>query len=247
MQLGWSTSPDAPPVDQLLRLDGTIAVVTGAGRGIGAAIADRFTEAGATVVRHTRAVADLRSEEGIVSFLRSVHAEHGRIDTLINNAADQSLGSVASLTSEAWNDLLASNLVAPSLLMREFATICRADENRGSVVNVSSVEAFAMGQGHVHYGASKAALLHLTRAAAREFAPDGIRVNAVCPGLIWADGIDEGFPHGVARWKDHSPMQRLGAASDVADAVLFLASRASRWITGTHLVVDGGLAGGWEW
>jgi NAD(P)-dependent dehydrogenase (short-subunit alcohol dehydrogenase family) len=245
--LGWSPNPTVPPVDQLLRLDGTVAVVTGAAKGIGAAIAARLVEAGATVVAHDRLMADLRSEPAIVAFVRSVEAMHGRIDLLVNNAADQSLGSVASLGATEWNDLLASNLVAPSILMREFAAACRAAGRGGAVVNVSSVEAFAMGQGHVHYGASKAALLHLTRAAAREFAIDGLRVNAVCPGLIWSPGIEEGWPQGVARWLDHAPMKRLGQATDVADAVLFLGSRAARFITGATLTVDGGLTGGWEW
>jgi NAD(P)-dependent dehydrogenase (short-subunit alcohol dehydrogenase family) len=245
--LGWSPTPDVPSVDDLMRLDGTVAVVTGAAKGLGAAIATRLAEAGATVVAHDRSMADLRSEPAVVAFIRSVVAEHGRLDLLVNNAADQSLGSVASLTATEWSDLLASNLIAPSISTREFAAACRRAGRGGAVVNVSSVEAFAMGQGHVHYGASKAALLHLTRAAAREFAVDGLRVNAVCPGLIWAAGIDEGFPQGVARWLDHAPMKRLGDATDVADAVLFLGSRAARFITGASLTVDGGLTGGWEW
>jgi NAD(P)-dependent dehydrogenase (short-subunit alcohol dehydrogenase family) len=247
VDLGWSPTPDVPTVDGLLRLDGTVALVTGARKGIGAAIAARLTEAGAAVVSHDRSMADLRSEPAIVELVGSVIAQHGRLDLLVNNAADQALGSVTSLGADEWSDLLASNLVAPSLLMREFAATCRAVGRGGAIVNLSSVEAFAMGQGHVHYGASKAALLHLTRAAAREFAVDGIRVNAVCPGLIWSPGIDEGFPQGVARWLDHAPMKRLGQATDVADAVLFLGSRAARFITGASLTVDGGLTGGWEW
>lgn len=247
MNLGWSTSTDAPPVDELLRLDGSVAVVTGAAGGIGAAIATRLAEAGAIVVAHARAAADLRSEEAIVAFMAEAQAQHGRIDILVNNAADQSLGTVESLSAEQWQDLLASNLVAPSILTREFAAGCRAGGHGGAIVNISSVEAFVLGQGHVHYGASKAALLQLTRASARELAPLGVRVNAVCPGLVWAPGIEEGFADGVARWLDQAPIQRLGQGTDIADAVLFLVSRGARWITGTHLVVDGGLVGGWHW
>lgn len=247
MNLGWSTSTDAPPVDELLKLDGAVAVVTGAAGGIGAAIATRLAEAGAIVVAHDRAAADLRSEDAIVAFMAGARAEHGRIDILVNNAADQALGTVESLSAEQWQDLLASNLVAPSILTREFAAGCRSGGHGGAIVNISSVEAFALGQGHVHYGASKVALLQLTRASAREFTQLGVRVNAVCPGLIWAPGIEEGFPDGVARWLEQAPIQRLGQGSDIADAVLFLVSRAARWITGTHLVVDGGLVGGWQW
>jgi NAD(P)-dependent dehydrogenase (short-subunit alcohol dehydrogenase family) len=247
VDLGCSSSPSTPPVDELLRLDGAVALVTGSAGGLGTAITKRLREAGAVVVAHTRALADLRDEAAIVELVRSIVAEHGRLDVLVNNAADQSLGSVASLKAADWNDLLASNLVAPSLLMREFVAACEAGGHGGAVVNISSVEAFAMGQGHVHYGASKAALLHLTRGAAREFAHLGVRVNAVCPGLIWAPGIDEGFPQGVSRWLENAPIKRLGDGTDVADAVLFLASRAARWITGTHLTVDGGLTGTWQW
>ena len=247
MDLGCSSTPSVPPVHDLLRLDGAVALVTGSAGGLGSAIADRLQEAGAVVVAHNRAMADLRDEAAVVSLMHSIVTDHGRLDVLVNNAADQSLGSVASLDSAAWNDLLASNLVAPSILMREFAAACEAGSHGGAVVNISSVEAFAMGQGHVHYGASKAALLHLTRGAAREFAHLGVRVNAVCPGLIWAAGINEGFPQGVARWLENAPIKRLGDATDVADAVLFLTSRAARWITGTHLTVDGGLTGSWQW
>ncbi len=247
MDLGWSAAPDTLSVANVLRLDGAVALVTGATKGIGAAIVDRLREAGATVVAHDRAMADLRDEDDLVAFVRSLHETHGRLDVLVNNAADQALGAVSTLDASQWRDLLDTNLVAPSLLMREFAALCTRGGHGGSIVNVSSIEAFAMGQGHAHYGASKAALLHLTRGAAREFASLGIRVNAVCPGLIWSPGIDEGFPQGVARWIEHAPIKRLGQAADIADAVLFLASRASRWITGAHLTVDGGLTGGWEW
>src|SRR5690606_37907428 len=94
---------------------------------------------------------------------------------------------------------------------------------------------------HGPYATSRAALLMFTKAAALEFGAYGIRVNSVCPGLIHRDGIEEGWPEGVARWQNAAPLKRLGRPEDIADACLFLASDAARWITGADLVVDGGV------
>ena len=94
---------------------------------------------------------------------------------------------------------------------------------------------------HSHYIAAKAGVVMYTKAAAREFGPRNIRVNVVSPGLIWKEGLDEAWPDGVTRYRRAAPLGRLGAAMDVADAVLFLASDASRWITGAELIVDGGV------
>jgi len=111
----------------------------------------------------------------------------------------------------------------------------------GAVVNVASIEAERPAPQHSHYNAAKAGVLMHTRAAAFELAPLGIRVNAVSPGLIWRAGLEQQWPDGVARWKEAAPLRRLGRAEDVADACLFLASPAARWITGVNLPVDGGV------
>jgi len=95
--------------------------------------------------------------------------------------------------------------------------------------------------GHSHYAAAKAAVIAHTRAAAQELAPHGIRVNAVSPGLIWKEGIEQAWPDGVRRWHGRAPLERMGMPEDVADACLFLASPGARWITGVNLVVDGGV------
>jgi NAD(P)-dependent dehydrogenase (short-subunit alcohol dehydrogenase family) len=112
---------------------------------------------------------------------------------------------------------------------------------QGAIVNIASIEAESPEPDHSHYDAAKAGVLMHTRSAAFELAPHGIRVNAVSPGLIWQPGIEESWPEGVARWQAAAPLQRMGFSEDVADACLFLASPAARWITGVNLRVDGGV------
>ena len=111
----------------------------------------------------------------------------------------------------------------------------------GAIVNIASIEGLQPADGHSHYAASKAAVLMHTRAAALELGRHGIRVNAVAPGLIERVDLAADWPDGVRRWQSACPLGRLGQPDDVADAVLFLASDAARWITGATLVVDGGM------
>ena len=116
------------------------------------------------------------------------------------------------------------------------------DEDRlGAIVNIASIEAQNPAVAHSHYDAAKSGIVMYTRAAAQELGRQGIRVNAVSPGLIWRDGLDTDWPDGVARYLRAAPLSRLGRPDDVADACLFLASSGARWITGANLVVDGGV------
>ena len=250
----------APPVDGLLRLDGRRCLVTGSSRGIGAAIARRLAEAGSKVVVHAseesdalRALAeelrhggdgpamacadlgDAKQRDGLV---KAVSLEHGPIDVLVNNAAIQPVAPLAGLNADEVDRMLAVNLAAPLLLTRDFA---RQAKSGGSVVNVSSIEAMVPAAGHSHYAAAKAGLSHMTRAAALELGGMGVRVNAVCPGLVDRPGLAEDWPDGVARWLEKAPLGRLAGPVDVADAVLFFAGDASRFVTGACLTVDGGM------
>ena len=250
------------PVSRLLDLRGRVALVTGAGAGIGAAIAARLAEAGASVMVHYHANADgaaavvdaitrrggravhhggdLTSPDAARRLVAATVAHCGAIDILVNNAGIYPLGAIADMAPDAWHAVVSANLTTTHFMTQAFSAA--ADEERGgAIVNIASIEASNVAPMHSHYVAAKAGVVMYTKAAAREFGPRNIRVNAVSPGLIWKDGLDEDWPDGVARYRRAAPLGRLGAAADVADAVLFLASDGARWITGAELVVDGGV------
>jgi 3-oxoacyl-[acyl-carrier protein] reductase len=117
----------------------------------------------------------------------------------------------------------------------------RAGESGGSIIHIASIEAHHPTDVHGHYATSKAALVMHARAAALAYGGDGIRVNSISPGLIARPGLEEDWPDGVERWRRAAPLTRLGTPEDVGDACVFLCSDLSRWITGTDLVVDGGV------
>ena len=255
----------APPVDALLSLAGRTALVTGASGGIGAGIARRLAEAGAHVVLHchtNRATADRLADE-----LRAVHAgvggdvvqgdvlgdaerlvdeagafgASGVVDVLVNNAAVQPVGPLGLLTADDVTALLRTNVGGVAEMTRMVAARLVAARRPGAIVNIASIEGLQPADGHSHYAASKAAVLMHTRAAALELGRNGIRVNAVAPGLIDRAGLAADWADGVERWQAACPLGRLGQPADVADAVLFLAADAARWITGATLVIDGGM------
>jgi NAD(P)-dependent dehydrogenase (short-subunit alcohol dehydrogenase family) len=246
-----STSP--PPVGSLLDLSGRVAVVTGAGGTIGAGIARRLHEAGASVVFHARDRAvleplpDSRAALATGDVVRDAKAicsaavdAFGRLDVLVNNAGIQPVAALESIGDDELAEMFRVNAVGVATMTRE-ATALMRDVGGGAVVNIASIEGLQPAFDHSHYAASKAAVIMHTRAAALELGRYGIRVNCVSPGVIEAAGIERSWPEGVARWHAAAPLERLGHPSDVADAVLFLASPAARWITGANLVVDGGV------
>lgn len=252
-----------PAVRDLLDLRGRVALVTGAGSGIGTGIARRFAEAGATVAIHyhhsedgARQVADdiaaagfpeavtfavdLTSPDGAGSLVARVRDACGVPDILVNNAGIYPLGTVVDMSYDDWRGVVAANLDVVHLMTQAFAR-ARRDVGGGAVVNIASIEAHNVAPAHSHYAAAKAGVVMYTRSAARELGPFGIRVNTVSPGLIWRQGLDEAWPEGVNAYTAATPLGRLGRFDDIADACLFLASPAARWITGTELVVDGGV------
>jgi NAD(P)-dependent dehydrogenase (short-subunit alcohol dehydrogenase family) len=253
------------PVKGLLDLSGRTVIVTGASGGIGSGIARRMAEAGANVVCHyngnrtgadavvadiertggkaAAAQADIASAEGVAALVDHTLKTFGKLHAVVNNAGHQPVEALLDVSEASWAKMMAINAGGPFLLTRAFAEHVRASKTEGaSVVNIASIEGHNPAPGHGHYATSKAALLMFTKAAALEFGNLGIRVNAICPGLIHRDGIEQGWPEGVARWNKAAPLGRLGQPEDIADAALFLVSDAARWITGADLVVDGGVS-----
>jgi NAD(P)-dependent dehydrogenase (short-subunit alcohol dehydrogenase family) len=249
-----------PAVNELLSLDGRQVLVTGASGNIGQGIARRLAAAGATVLAHCRRnraaadalVRDLGKGEVIVADLgdpdavRELFADI-RPDLVVNNAAVQPVAALADLSLDDWQHMQRSNLESAFLVTQAAAAHWRVAGSGGAVVNIASIEGLDPAVGHAHYASSKAGLLMFTRAAALEYGADGIRVNAVSPGLIDRTGLQDDWPAGVSRWLEKVPLGTLGTPNDVADAVLFLLSPAARWISGANLVVDGGMSAQNKW
>ena len=253
----------------LISLHGRTAVVTGAAQGFGAAIAGRLAEAGARVVVADRDVEGAKAKasalveaggvaeaaEVDVADERAVAALFelaGRVDILVNNAGVFSNAMATDLSVAEFDRIMAVNVRGTFLCSREFGRRSLADGRGGTIVNVASVDALAPScEGQVHYTASKHAIAGLTKSLSVEFAPHGIRVNAVCPGAAMTEGavafVQAGAPDGIdlaAQWAgiaDRTPMGRLVEPDDIADAVLFLASDMAASVTGVLLPVDGGI------
>ncbi len=242
-----------------------VALITGASSGIGRATALRFAGEGARVALVGRDELALHDTAGQVSerggesvclvadltvaqdCRRSVEAAAGawgRLDVLVNAAGIIGSGSVETTTPDEWDTMMRINLDTVFRMMR--LAIPHLKATRGRVVNVSSVTGLRAFPGVVSYCVSKAAVDQLTRCAALDLAQDGVRVNAVNPGVVVSQlhrrsGMDETAYAGfLEHSKSTHPLGRVGAPDDIADAILFLASDASSWITGETLSVDGG-------
>ena len=247
-----------PAVSELLNYSGKTVVVTGASAGIGAGIVRRFHEAGANVVAHyrsdaagaqsltatlgSRAVAvygDITIDADVERLMQSAVDSFGSLDVLVNNAALQPHAAFLDLSGDDFDLVMQANVGGMFRCSKVAAG--HMSGKHGAIVNISSISGLEPAFTSAHYCSSKAAVIMLTRVAALELGPLGVRVNAVAPGLIWRDGLDKNWPEGLARWLAHVPLGTVGRNEDVADACLFLGSRAARWITGTTLTVDGGV------
>ncbi len=252
-----------PSPKTLLDFTGKVALVTGSGSGLGSGIALRLAEAGAAVVVNYRSSAagaqavvaqieaaggqalavqaDVTQKASVESLIQQTVEAFGRLDVLVNNAGLYPLSTLVEMSEAEWDEVVNSNLRSTFLCTQAAAKQMIAQGQGGAIVNIASIEAENPAPMHSHYNAAKGGVVMHTAAAANELGLYGIRVNAVSPGLIWREGIEQGWPDGVERFLKAAPLGRLGRPDDIADACLFLASPAARWITGANLRVDGGV------
>ncbi len=251
---GVDPTESAPrPPDSSPLLTGRVAVVTGGAQGIGAAVADGLERAGADVIvadqqagcDHPHQPVDMADEQSIEEAVAAVVESRGRLDIVVNNAGIMFERHVTEQDLGSWNRMLAVNLTGPMILIRATAGHLAAS-NHGAIVNVGSLEGRHCNPGHAAYAATKAGIEGLTRAAAVDLGPLGIRCNAVAPGWINtalnADYVDR-HPDRDAVQRELAelhPLGRIGTAVDVADVVVWLASDQSRFVTGQVITVDGG-------
>lgn len=252
-----------------MELNGTVAVVTGAGGALGGGIARAFAAAGAAVVVHYRTSAepatavvaeilgqggravaaqcDITDPDGCADLMAVAVASFGRLDTVVANAGIQPDAELATMSVPQWRAVLDTNVTGSFVTVQAAASSLRERGEAGSIILIGSIEGTQPGWSHAHYCASKAAVIHFARAAALEYGRYGIRVNSVSPGLIWRDGLDRDWPEGVDRYQRAVPLGRLGQPPDVGHACVFLASSMAGWITGQNLVVDGGVSAHPTW
>lgn len=252
---------DRDALDRLHDLTGRVAIVTGGTRGIGRAIAEGFGAAGADIVVASRkadacdeTVAHLASMGiraiGVPTHMGDLDAigelvdrtvdEFGRIDIVVNNAANALALPLGELTPEAWSKSLDTNLRGPTFLVERALPHLAATGN-AAVLNVISAGAFLFNPGGAMYSAGKAGLMAMTRSMAAAFAPRGIRVNALAPGTVMTDMVLNNTPEAVASMQKAGVLQRGADPDEMVGPALLLCSDAGSFITGQVLLADGGL------
>jgi len=255
------------------RLDGKVAVITGGVSGIGLGTVELFLAEGAQVVaadiqdekgamleqrfpgRLRYAHCDVTKEAEIKAALDLAVSEFGGLDILFNNAGiSDGMRSIPEIEAETWSWIYDVLVRGPALGMKHAAPLMVV-RGGGSIVNTASIAGLQAGFGPIAYSSAKAAVIHMSRVAAAQLSPQKIRVNAICPGLIATSifGASMGLPRAVAdqmaaRVVENAakvqPVPKAGLPDDIAQAALYLASDASAFVSGTHLVVDGGITVG---
>jgi NAD(P)-dependent dehydrogenase (short-subunit alcohol dehydrogenase family) len=255
------------------RLDGKVAMITGAASGIGLGTVELFVAEGAQVVaadiqdekgailekrfpgKVVYAHCDVTNEAEIEAAVKKAKTEFGGLDILFNNAGiSDRMGAITEITSEGWSWIFDILVRGPALGMKH-AVPLMLERGGGSIINTASIAGLQAGFGPIAYSTAKAGVIHMSRVAAAQLSPQKIRVNAICPGLIATSifGASIGLPLEVAdqmaaRVAENAakaqPVPKAGLPDDIAQAALYLASDAAAFVSGTHLVVDGGITVG---
>jgi 3-oxoacyl-[acyl-carrier protein] reductase len=243
------------------QLENRIAVVTGAGRGIGRAIALKFASEGADVVCVSRTqensekvageiralgrkawahAVDVADAAAVSAAAEKILAEAGKVDILVNNAGVTRDGLLMRMSDADWDTVLDTNLKGAFLVTKAFSrTMIKA--RAGRIINITSVIGLIGNAGQCNYAASKAGLIGFTQSVARELASRGITVNAIAPGFVETDMTSVLKPEMREAVLKQIPLGSFGSAEDIAGAALYLASPAARYVTGQVLTVDGGM------
>ncbi len=243
------------------QLTNQIAVVTGAGRGIGRAIALKFAAEGADVVCVSRTVensekvanevralgrkawahaVDVADANSVNPAVEKILAECGRVDILVNNAGVTRDGLLMRMSDADWDVVLNTNLKGAFLVTKAFSR-AMLKQRAGRVINVASVIGLMGNAGQCNYAASKGGLIAFTKSAAKEFAARGVTVNAIAPGFTETDMTAELKPEVKELVLKQIPLGSFGQAEDIANAALYLAATSGRYVTGQVLTVDGGM------
>ncbi|MGL5393947.1 MAG: SDR family NAD(P)-dependent oxidoreductase [Shewanella sp.] len=253
----------------LISLKGKSALVTGAASGIGLAIATKFAEAGADLVLVNRSekaiqkvanelaekngvkvdyiLADLSTENGASHVVQEAYKKQSNISILVNNAGRFPTDPLFEITDDKWDELLNLNLRSKFILARDFGKEAVARKLKGTIVNMGSVSSTVAFGNSAHYVTSKHAIIGLTKSLARELGPHGIRSIAIAPGITETQGLftmsdhDKVFAENLRQMTEKTPLRRNAKPEDIANVALFCVSPLADFVTGTSVLVDGGI------